>query len=213
VRGLRALLHGRHARISWGLLVCGLAWGLANFGFVLWLPVNLTQLGVDPKAASALLARGAVYAVPGIAVVVWLYQRWSSVKSLVLFIALSALALLAFAAIGWMQMRSQAVTIAAVAALLVSTSGVIAMLIPYAAEIYPVHLRGTGAGIVAASSKAGGILGAALGVGGFFQHFELSALLIAGTMLVAAIMLLRAGIETRGQRLEDIERRMAASSD
>jgi putative MFS transporter len=213
VRGLRALLHGRHARISWGLLVCGLAWGLANFGFVLWLPVNLTQLGVDPAAASALLAKGAVYAVPGIAVVVWLYQRWSSVKSLVLFIALSALALLAFAAIGWMQMRSQAVTIAAVAALLVSTSGVIAMLIPYAAEIYPVHLRGTGAGIVAASSKAGGILGAALGVGGFFQHFELSALLIAGTMLVAAIMLLRAGIEPRGQRLEDIERTMAAAAD
>jgi putative MFS transporter len=210
VRGLRALLHGRHARISWGLLVCGLAWGLANFGFVLWLPVNLTQLGVDPKAASALLAKGAVYAVPGIAVVVWLYQRWSSVKSLVLFIALSALSLLAFAAIGWMQLRSQAITIAAVAALLISTSGVIAMLIPYAAEIYPVRLRGTGAGIIAASSKAGGILGAALGVAGFFEHFELSALLIAATMVVAAIMLLRAGIETRGRRLEEIEERMAA---
>ena len=213
VRGLRALLHGRHARISWGLLVCGLAWGLANFGFVLWLPVNLTQLGVDPKAASALLAKGAVYALPGIAVVVWLYQRWSSVKSLVLFIVLSALSLLVFAAIGWMQLRSPAATIAAVAALLVSTSGVIAMLIPYAAEIYPVHLRGTGAGVVAASSKAGGILGAALGVAGFFVHFELSALLIAATMVVAAIMLLRAGIETRGQRLEDIERRMAATAD
>jgi putative MFS transporter len=213
VRGLRALLHGRHARISWGLLVCGLAWGLANFGFVLWLPVNLTQLGVDPRAASALLAKGAVYAIPGIAVVVWLYQRWSSVKSLVLFIALSALSLLAFAAIGWMQWRSPPVTIAAVAALLVSTSGVIAMLIPYAAEIYPVRLRGTGAGVIAASSKAGGILGAGLGVAGFFEHFELSALLIAATMVVAAIMLLRAGIETRGQRLEDIERRMAASSD
>ncbi|MFP3786634.1 MFS transporter, partial [Burkholderia sp. SIMBA_024] len=51
-RGLRSLLRGRHARISVGLLVCGLAWGLANFGFLLWLPVNLTQLGVDPKAAS-----------------------------------------------------------------------------------------------------------------------------------------------------------------
>ena len=209
VRGLRALLHGRHARISQGLLVCGMAWGLANFGFLLWLPVNLSQLGVDPKLASALLAKGAVYALPGIAVVVWLYQRWSSVKSLVLFIGLSALSLLAFAAIGWMQLRSPAITVAAVSALLVGTSGVIAMLIPYAAEIYPVRLRGTGAGVVAASSKAGGILGAALGVAGFFEHFELSASLIALSMVVAAAMLLRAGIETRGQRLEDIERRMA----
>ena len=66
--------------------------GLANFGFLLWLPVNLSQLGVDPKLASALLAKGAVYALPGIAVVVWLYQRWSSVKSLVLFIGLSVVA-------------------------------------------------------------------------------------------------------------------------
>lgn len=209
LRGLRALLHGRHARISAGLLVCGVAWGLANFGFLLWLPVNLTQLGVDPEAASALLARGAVIALPGIAVVVWLYQRWSSVKSLVLFIVLSALSLLGFAAIGWLQLREPALTTAAVAALLVSTCGVIAMLIPYAAEIYPVQLRGTGAGVIAASSKAGGILGAALGVAGFFERFALSALLIALPMLVAAILLARAGIETRGRRLEDIQRVLA----
>lgn len=209
LRGLRALLHGRHARISAGLLVCGVAWGLANFGFLLWLPVNLTQLGIDPKAASALLARGAIFALPGIAVVVWLYQRWSSVKSLVLFIALSALSLLGFAVIGWLQLRAPALTTAAVAALLVSTSGVIAMLIPYAAEIYPVQLRGTGAGVIAASSKAGGILGAALGVAGFFEQFALSALLIALPMLVAAVLLLRAGIETRGQRLEEIQHVLA----
>ena len=54
------------------------------------------------------------------------------------------------------------------ALLLVSSSGVIAMLIPYAAEIYPVHLRGTGSGVIAASSKFGGILGAGFGVLGVF---------------------------------------------
>ncbi len=207
-RGMRALLRGRHAAMSYALLVCGVAWGLANFGFLLWLPSNLTQLGVDPKAASALLARSAVLALPGIAVVVWLYHRWSSVRALGLFIGLVALCLLAFAGMGWLQLQSQALTVAATAALLISASGVIAMLIPYAAEIYPVHLRATGAGMIAASSKLGGILGAGLGVLGFFDHFALSALVIALPMAASGLMLWRSGIETRGRSLEDIEAAM-----
>jgi putative MFS transporter len=213
VVGARQLLRGRHAPISWGLLVCGVAWGLANFGFLLWLPVNLTELGVDPKAASALLARSAVYALPGIALVVWLYHRWSSIGALVLFIALTALTLTGFAAMGALQMKSAALTVVATAMLLVSISGVIAMLIPYAAEIYPVHLRGTGSGVIAASSKFGGILGAGLGVLGFFGHFAWSALLIALPMAVSAVMLWRSGIETRGQRLEDIQTTLAAPGE
>ena len=32
--------------------------GLANFGFLLWLPVNLSQLGVDPKLASDIAREG-----------------------------------------------------------------------------------------------------------------------------------------------------------
>ncbi len=209
VAGVRTLLRGRHAPITWGLVVCGLGWGLANFGFLLWLPVNLTELGVDPKATSAVLAKAAILAVPCIGVVVWLYHRWSSFRALVLFIALTALSLLAFAAMGWLQVRSEALTIVCTVSLLVTISGVIAMLIPYAAEIYPVHLRGTGSGVIAASSKFGGILGAGLGLFGFFGHFALSALLIAVPMLIACVLLLRSGIETRGRRLEDIERAMA----
>lgn len=209
VAGVRQLLQGRHAGISWGLLTAGVAWGLANFGFLLWLPVNLTELGIDPKATSALLAKSALLALPGIGAVIWLYHRWSSFKSLVLFIALTALSLLAFAAVGWLQIHSGALVVACTVSLLVTISGTIATLIPYAAEIYPVHLRGTGSGVIAASSKAGGVLGAGLGVTGFFDHFALSALLIAMPMLAACALLLRSGVETRGRRLEEIERAMA----
>ena len=93
----------------------------------------------------------------------------------------------------------------AIVALLVSVSGVIATMIPYAAEIYPVQLRSTGSGVIAASSKFGGILGAAVGVAGLFEHLQLSALVIALPMAASAVMLLRSGVETRGQRLEDIQ--------
>ncbi len=83
------------------------------------------------------------------------------------------------------------------------------MLIPYAAEIYPVHLRGSGSGVVAASSKAGGILGALLAVGGFFEHFVAAALVLALPMLVSAVWLARCGVETRGVSLEGIQKSLA----
>lgn len=213
VKGMRALLRGRHASITWGLVVCGVAWGLVNFGFVLWLPVNLVQFGVDPAGVNAVLAESALLALPGIALVVWLYHRWSSVRTLVLFIALTTASLLAFFAIALTGLQSALATTLATVALLVSVSGVIATLIPYAAEIYPVQLRGTGSGVIAASSKFGGILGAAFGVMGLLEHFMLSALLIALPMAISAVMLLRSGIETRGHRLEDIQDALAAREE
>ena len=209
VAGMRQLLHGRHARITLALLVGGTAWGLANFGFILWLPVNLGELGIDPKATSALLARSALYALPGIAMVIWLYQHWSSFRALVLFISMTVAALLAFALMDVLEVRADGAVVVATVALLVSSGGVIAMLIPYATEIYPVHLRGTGSGVVAASSKFGGIIGAGLGTIGFFDQFALSALLISLPLALSAAMLWRGGVETRGFGLEEIQVRMS----
>ncbi|RZI77083.1 MAG: MFS transporter [Variovorax sp.] len=210
--GLRQLLQSSHARITWGLIVCGTAWGLVNFGFLLWLPTNLGSMGMDASAASALLARSALLALPGIGIVIWLYHRWSSIKALVLFIALTTATLLLFVVLSMAKVQSTAAMVTATALLLVSSSGVIAMLIPYAAEIYPVHLRGTGSGVIAASSKFGGILGAGFGVLGVFGHFATSALLIALPMAVAAALLIRSGVETRGRRLEEIQNALSAGS-
>ena len=207
------LLRGRHARITTGLATCGLMWGLVNFGFLLWLPDNLARLGMAAHAANALLARSALLAIPGIVLVVWLYQRWSSLRSLVLLIVLTALSLAAFGAIGYAEVRGETFTIAATVALLVSSGGVIATMLPYAAEIYPVHLRGTGSGLIAASTKAGGILGAGLGVLGAFGHFALSALAIALPMAAAGVLLARAGIETRGQGLESIQQVLSQDAE
>ena len=146
-----------------------------------------------------------ILALPGIVLVVWLYQRWSSIRTLVLFIGVTALSLLFFFLIDLVNVRISAVTTIGTVALLLSISGVIATLIPYAAEIYPVHLRSTGAGLIAGCSKFGGILGAGLGVAGMFEHFMLSAILIAMPMAVAGWMLARSGIETRGHGLEAIQ--------
>jgi putative MFS transporter len=106
------------------------------------------------------------------------------------------------------HVHNTAAIVVATVALLIGISGVIATMIPYSAEIYPVHLRGTGSGVIAASSKAGGILGAGLGVLGLFGNFTLSAVVIAVPMAISGIMVARAGIETRGHALEAIQRAM-----
>lgn len=201
---VQRMLHGPYAAITVGLVGAGTAWGLVNFGFLLWLPTNLREMGMSTEAANALLARSGLLALPGVAAVVWLYHRWSSIRTLVLFIALTVASLLLFFALGLLGADSPAAIVSATALLLISASGVIAMLIPYASEIYPVHLRGTGAGVVAASSKAGGILGAAFGVLGVFNNLALSALAIAVPLALFGVLLLHSGIDTRGRRLEEI---------
>jgi putative MFS transporter len=208
----RNLLSGSHGWITWGLVVCGVAWGLVNFGFLLWLPTNLRAMGMADGAATTLLAQSALLAIPGIAIVIWLYHRWSSIKALILFAALTTVSLLVFCGFGIAGVRAPLAFIVATVTLLDSASGVIAMLIPYAAEIYPVHLRATGSGVVAASSKFGGILGAVGGVLGVFNDIAWSALLIAAPMALSALLLARSGVETRGRRLEDIERDVSMRS-
>jgi putative MFS transporter len=210
--GIAELLRGGYAPLTIGMGVAGVAWGLANFGFLLWLPMNLRAMGMDAATATSLLARSAVLALPGTLLVIWLYHRWSSVKTLVAFIALSAASLLGFFLLGWLGVASTAGMVLATVALLVSSSGVIATLIPYASEIYPVHLRATGAGLIAASSKLGGILGAGLGVLGLFADLSLSAVAIAVPMLAAALLLAKNGIDTRGRRLEDIQDLMSVDA-
>jgi putative MFS transporter len=210
--GMRQLLQGDYAPLTIGMSVAGVAWGLANFGFLLWLPTNLRSMGMDAATATTLLARSAFLALPCTVLVIWLYHRWSTVRTLAAFIALSAASLLGFFLLGWLGIASTAAMAVATAALLVSASGVIATLIPYASEIYPVHLRATGAGVIAASSKLGGIVGAGLGVVGLFGNVSLAALVIAVPMLASAVLLVRSGIETRGRRLEDIQDLLADSA-
>jgi putative MFS transporter len=210
--GVRALLQGGYGPLTIGMGVAGVAWGLANFGFLLWLPTNLRAMGMDAGTATSLLARSAFFALPGTLLVIWLYHRWSSIKTLVTFITLSALSLLGFFLLGYFGIDSVPAMVLATVALLVSASGVIATLIPYASEIYPVHLRATGSGLIAATSKLGGILGAGFGVLGLFGNVSMAALVIAVPMLVAAVLLIRNGIDTRGRRLEEIQGMLAARS-
>lgn len=201
---LSDMLRKPYAMITLALIGTGTVWGIVSFGFLLWLPTNLRAMGMSGETTNALLAQSGLFALPGIAVVIWLYHSWSSIKTLVLFVMLTVMSLGLFVVSDLLAQLSSTTIIISTVLLLISSSAVIAMLIPYAAEIYPVQHRGIGVGIIAASSKFGGIIGALLGVSGLFEHIAYSAVIIAVPLSLCALVLFKNGIDTRGRRLEDI---------
>lgn len=203
---LSRLFRGPYRNQTMSLGMLGGTWGLVNWGFLTWLPTILRDKGVEADLSNAILARSALIAVPGTLLVAWLYGHWSSKKSIVLFALATAAVLLGFATLNVGEAGSSGRLMLLVVGLLVSTSGVISMLSPYSAEIYPTHLRGIGAGLAAASSQVAGIVAPWLvaGVVALWPGLTVLALVVAGPIAGAALTLSLKGIETRGRRLEDV---------
>jgi putative MFS transporter len=199
------LVNRPYTFLTLGLMLCGVGWGMANFGFMLWMPANLREAGLSIEVSNAVLTKSALLAVPGVLAVTWLYYAWSSKKTLVVFSALTAVSLMSFAVIESGVSSTLVLTILLVT-LLVATSGVIAVLLPYSAEIYPLEVRATGAGLVAGSSKLGGIVGSGISVWSLITGFTAGGIVAAVPITAAALILGLTAVETRGRRLEEIGR-------
>jgi putative MFS transporter len=203
--GFRPLARRPYRGITFALVVYGLAWGAANFGFLVWLPVHLASSGVSTGHVTNLLAKAALFSVPGAALVSWLYRRWSSRGTLVFAAAMTAGALAIFVAKGTDVVRYSVLFTSLLVVLLISMWAMISVLAPYGAEVYPTHIRAAGAGVVAGASKLGGVLALGMSVFSIAPPGLVGAALFAAVPAgVAAIMLLLFGIETRGRRLEEI---------
>jgi putative MFS transporter len=201
------LFHKPYLWLTCAVCLFGLAWGLVNWGFLYWLPTILREyLHFDSQLANHLLAKSALFAVPGAVLVAWLYGFWSSKKTMVLFAIGTAAVLAAFAM--FKPGNSPALFSLLTVLLLVGLSGMVAMLSPYSAELYPTKLRATGTGISASSSKAGGVVGPpAVGlILNAFPGLVIPAASLVVPLLVAAAALWFVGRETSGKRLEEIQR-------
>ncbi len=188
----------------------GLGWGLVNWGFLTFTPTILRERGLTGASTSKLLFWSALIAVPATVLVAYLYGMWSSKKSMILFALITAAALVAFALIDpGANGQKTTLVMPLMVLLLIGTGGVISMLSPYTAEVYPTALRGTGSGFAAGSSKVGGILAPPLAafILGIVPGFGLLGLAAAAPVVLSAVMIAVAGVETRNRALEE----MAAS--
>lgn len=184
------------------LSLTAIGWGLVNFGLLLWLPVELIARGYSMEVSSRLLAASALIALPTVFLVAWIYSAWSAKKSLLAAIAVT---LLGFAGVLWLALSDHASPVLPVALLIIGSNGIIAMLLPYAAESFPLRIRGRTTGWVAACSKAGGVLAQALAILAIVPTLAASALMIAVPMALSFLLVWRFGRETRGADLRDLD--------
>jgi len=89
--------------------------------------------------------------------------------------------------------------------LIVGTNGMIAIVLPYTAESFPLKVRGRAAGWVAACTKSGGLFAQALTISGIILSMGLSSALIMIPTALALALVIWFGRETRGRDLRDLD--------
>ncbi|MGH8296728.1 MAG: MFS transporter, partial [Steroidobacteraceae bacterium] len=186
------------------LTVTALAWGLLSYGVLLWLPGELIAEGRDMGVAAAIIARSTFISAPVVAIAALLYSRWSTKGALLVMIGICAAGLVA------LVLRQSGVPAAtdpiiAITLLLVGSTGVISILLPYAAESYPVRIRGRATGWVAGVSKSGGFVCQGLGSLALVPAIGTTALATAVPVVLGLALLALYGHETRGRDLRVLE--------
>jgi len=194
--------------ITTALTLAAMAWGLVNFGLLLWLPTALVAEGRSVGASSALIAKSTLIAAPTIVICAWLFSAWSTKWSLVAMTAVMVLGMLGLA-VQELGAGGLSRPVIPLTLLILGSSGVISMLLPYAAENYPLRIRGRATGWVAACSKLGGLVAQTLSVVAGVPPFAAAILSIAVPAAGSTILIALFGRESRGRSLGELDARDA----
>lgn len=184
------------------LSLAAICYGLINFGLLLWLPTDMVARGYSMAVSSKLLAESALIAFPTVFVVAYLYSRWSTKWSVVGSIGVT---LAGLAGVLWLEFTGSGNPVLPVALLIVGTNALIAMLLPYAAESFPLRIRGRTTGTVAACTKAGGMFAQLLAILALVPALDTVSLVIIVPTIAALILVFWFGKETRGRDLRDLD--------
>lgn len=185
----------------------GFSAGFLAFGFQLWLPSSLPELGLTRPEAEVLLRDAALIAMPVTAVVAPLYGYWSSKRTIVALGALVAVVLAVLAIAGDALGSNRALLYVLIAVPIAGASALLMIIAAYSSEIYPTEVRARGCGAATSASRVGGVLIILLVVFAVATpSLEVMSLAGAAAVAVALAVLVPKGLETRMRALEAITR-------
>lgn len=187
------------------LTIAALSWGLINFGILLWMPNDLVSKGYSMELSSKLLAESALIAFPTVFLCSYLYSRWSTKWSLTVFLVLTLLGLI------WvleLETHRGGNPVWPVGLLIIGSNGILAILLPYASESYPIKVRGRATGLVAMFTKSGGVVAQFFSIIALIPPLAISAAVVIVPVVIALGLFLYYGTETRGLDLRHLESKM-----
>ncbi|RYY28224.1 MAG: MFS transporter [Sphingomonadales bacterium] len=184
-------LYGKLTALS----ITALAWGFVNFGLLLWLPAHLRDQGYALEVANGLLAKSALIAIPMAFACALIYSLWSTKWSLV-----SAIGILALGLIGVLRLElfGGGDPVLPFALLIVGLNGIIAIVLPYTAESFPLRVRGRATGWIAACTKGGGVIAQGLSITKLVPPIGIVAGVVVVPVVLALVLVAWFGRETRG---------------
>jgi len=190
----------------WGttaaLSMAAVTWGLVNFGLLLWLPADLVTKGYSVALSSGILAQSALFAFPMAFGAAYIYSVWSTKWSLVTMLGLTVLGL---CGVMWLEISGRGNPVIPIAFLIIGSNGLLAVLLPYATESFPLAVRARGTGWIAACTKGGGLIAQALSITALVPSMATVAALTAIPAALAILLVAWLGRETRDIDLRSLD--------
>jgi len=184
------------------LSLAAICFSLINFGLLIWLPADLISKGYSVGVTSKLLAESALIAFPTVFIVAYLYSSWSTKWSVAASLAMT---LAGLGGVLWLEVAGGFSPVLPVALLIIGTNALIAMLLPYTAESFPLRIRGRTTGTVAACTKAGGMFAQLAAMLALVPALAIVSLMIIVPTIAALILVSWFGKETRGRDLRELD--------
>jgi putative MFS transporter len=212
-QGVRALWSPRYRNRSltvWGLWFFAL---LGFYGLNTWLGALLQRSGIDVSNSILYTTYLALGGIPGFLWAAWIVERWGRKPACICTLLGGAVTAFIY---GWVADSGYgfAALVSSGATMQFFMFGMWAVLYTYTPELYPTRLRASGCGMASTIGRVGSLLGPtvvglALSVVGQPGVFMVGA----GCFVIAALIVYRLGVETRGLSLEDISEKHGGAED
>lgn len=206
IKSLRMLWRAIYLRRTITNWLFGFFIGFFEFGFIIWLPTILKNLGYSDAQSINYPMLINFFAIPSVFAALYLLRKGGSKLVLTLYPLVAGVFMLILG--GFLPQ------IAAQPVLLVLVGGVIfffgttllGIFPPYSSEVYPTEVRGTGSGWAAGFTRIGSFTGPLAGglLLGLGVSAQIALIIFGAPLLIGALVMLFYGVQTHNQSLERI---------